>query len=480
MKVSLVNARISNRLRPPLGICYIAAMLEKHGYSVDIFDYFYDLKKQMVEFKKFLAKEKPDVVGFTATTPQIPLVVEMANIVKSFDKKITVVVGGAHPSACPFDFINDKNIDAEIIGEGEYTMLDIVKNIEKGKNLSGIQGVGYIKNGKPHIDKAREPIEDLSELPWPARHLVSRAYFTKRNSLIRGNWMKTTTLMASRGCPARCIYCSAYKVFGRKTHYREPKDVVDEIMFLVKRYGIDSIWFADDTFTVDKKWLSKVCDLLIKRKKPVKWACQARANTIDEAILRKMKKAGCIQVEFGVESGSQKVLNALKKGVKVEHTIRAFDLCRKLKIKTMANFIVGSPEETLEDIELTRRLAKRIKPDFAEFFVLTPFRGTELYDMAKKNKWLKKGDSYYGRESDTHSLNINFTDEQLNNFRNKLFDEFSKSIFKSYVFNFSFVLDLFLYSLRNPVRMFNFSMLLFKGKKISEVGRKIEQDMRIH
>ncbi len=134
------------------------------------------------------------------------------------------------------------------------------------------------------------------------------------------------------------------KVSGRKTRHREPKEVIEEILHLVKEYGIEAIWFTDDTPTVNKKWLGELCSLLIEDGTPIKWACQARANSIDENLLKKMKKAGCIQMEFGVESGSQKVLNALKKGVTVNQTIEAFKLCKKLKIRTMANIMIANPQ----------------------------------------------------------------------------------------------------------------------------------------
>jgi len=209
----------------------------------------------------------------------------------------------------------------------------------------------------------------------------------------------------SRGCPHQCIYCASNLLFGRKVRHRSTENIIAEIKHLVNDYGIDGIKFVDDTFTMDKKRVIDFCKALKKEKVKIKWACMTRVDAISEEILKEMKSAGCVQLDFGVESGSDRILKILKKGTNAEMIKNAFKLVKKHKMKTLATIIVNNPFETREDLERTFKLAKEISADCTLFFYFVPFPGTESYELAEKQGWLK--------ESKDFSENWNFRTAQL-------------------------------------------------------------------
>lgn len=386
MKVCLIYPQTLNHPDHPLGLMYIAAMLEKHGDEVLMLDPRKDYNKE--DFIKKIKEFNPTFIGFTCTTIQTNLAYELAELIKKEMPLVRVVFGGVHPTAMPDEVISKPFVDYVIIGEGEQTFFELCH-----KDSTDIDGLVWKDEGKVCYNKPRQLTENLDELPFPARHLLpSKWYFASK---IRGVWTKmAANIMASRGCPYKCIYCSSHLVFGYKVRYRSTDNVIQELEQIRKDFGVDSVWFADDTFTVRKDWVKELCNKLIaKNWKDFLWCCQLRVDTIDEETLSIMKKAGCIQVDIGVESGSQKVLNILKKGIKIEQIKAAFKLCKKVGVQSFASIIIGTPGETLEDIKLTEQLVKEIKADYTEFFFATPYPGTELYKIAIEKNLINK-DNY--------------------------------------------------------------------------------------
>jgi radical SAM superfamily enzyme YgiQ (UPF0313 family) len=214
-------------------------------------------------------------------------------------------------------------------------------------------------------------------------------YTEPHDSFIRGMIISGSVVFTSRGCPYRCAFCSSRNVFGKSVRCRSAKNVVDEIEFLVNNYGIDGFYILDDTFTVIKKHVINICNELKRRKLDLIWGCETRVNLINTNILRIMKDSGCVQIDFGVESGSQKILNILQKDITIRQIKRAFNLCHKLGIRTYANFMINNPQETFEDIEKTRKLAKTIKPTYSDVWITTPFPGTKLEEMFGVNLTIK-------------------------------------------------------------------------------------------
>ena len=393
MRVSLikVSAIEGDNLAPPLGMLSLAAVLEKAGHKVqfnDIDPDFYDVTGRVEAFN-------PDLIGigFLTNTCQKSL-----NLIKKLKEKMPdkkYFGGGVHATTDPKGILETFGMDFIFSGEGENALKEVCDRLESGKSIEGVRGIAYIEKGGFVENGKGIPVENMDELPFPARHLVDfeKLYLTYPG-VIRGKWCKSTTMMTSRGCPYSCIYCGSHITNSRRVRRRSVDNVITEIKLLIKDYGIEGIFFVDDIFALDHKWTLEFCDKIMKQKIKIIWACQGRVDTVNERVLIEMKKAGCVQMDFGVESGSDRILKILKKGATVAQTKEAFRLCKKVGIRSLATFIVNNPYETKEDLQMTFDLAREIKPDFTTFFFSTPFPGTELYELAMKEGWFEKDKKY--------------------------------------------------------------------------------------
>lgn len=372
----------------PSGLMYLASYLIKYGgYDVNIID----AEAEMLSYNEIQQKIEdlsPNIVGVTATTPLFPKAKKIANIAKKIDKGIKVVVGGPHVSALAKESLDDcTDIDMVVIGEGEVTFYELVKAIENGENeseLYAIKGIGFRDKKGAVLTQNREPISDLDSLPFPARSLVKNELY--RYSALIKDEKKMTTIQTTRGCPFKCIFC--YPMFGRNVRFRSAKSIINEVEDAVNNFGIEFIYFVDDTMTINKKRMFDICNGFIEKglNNKVKWFCTTRVDTVDKELLSKMKKSGCIRVNFGVESGNSEILKIIKKGITVEQVILAFQDAKDIGLEAVAYFIIGHPHETKDTIKDTIKLAKKIDPSHAEFSIMTPFPGTELYKMIQKNE----------------------------------------------------------------------------------------------
>jgi len=398
----------------PLELAYVGAVLERQ-HEVSIIDAPTEGRKNLediagTKYRVGLANEEiasrlkrwsPDVVEI-----HIPFsgwwkaAYEVASTVKDIDKDIITVLSGLHPSARPTDSLKHPNIDFVVIGEAEYTMLELVEALEQGsiKNFKRIRGIGYIKNGKTVVTPQRPVIKDLDSLPFPARHLLPMdTYFAAVKEFpLRGEIRKPwTMIITSRGCPHKCIFCSIHVVMGRKWRGRSPENVVDEIEQVVQTYRIKQIDFADENMTVDKKRMETICDLIVKKGLDIEWYTPngVRADGLDENLLRKMKAAGCKRIRVAPESGVQRVVDQIiKKNLDLKKVENAVILSRKVGIKVGCFFIMGFIGETKEDIEATIKYAcklRRLGADSFYFSYAAPLYGTELYEQAKRGGFLR-------------------------------------------------------------------------------------------
>jgi radical SAM superfamily enzyme YgiQ (UPF0313 family) len=368
---------------PTLGLAYIASVLEKNNFSVGILDMVVEPKSDG-ELEKFLLGAKPTVIGVTAMTPQANDAFKLTSFIKKIWKDSLIVLGGPHATATPESCLGN-SIDMVCIGEGEYTMLDIARYAREGGSLRDIKGIAFKQDGKAVFAEQRELIKDLDELPFPARHLLPITKYTFMQKRADTDFKKSTTMITSRGCPYGCIYCNK-KIFGYKFRARSAKNVVDEMEHLVEKYKVEAIFFEDDTFTLNKKRVAAICDEILDRKLEIEWTSQARVNTITRDLIFKMKKAGARWIEFGVESGSQRVLEILKKKITVQQVRDAFAWSKEAGIKRYAFFMLGIPGETREDIGQTIKLIEEIEPDELQLSILTPYPGTEVWDeFVRKN-----------------------------------------------------------------------------------------------
>lgn len=364
----------SRGLVPPLGIAYIAAVLEKEGYPVKIIDC-KALGLSSEGTKQLLLKEKADIVGVTAMTPTIHGVLETARHAKEAGS--LTIIGGAHIMALPNETMSYDFVDFGINGEGEYVMLNLVKALESKKDYSDIEGLIYKdkKTGKAVINKPAI-VKNLDELPFPARHLLPNH---KYSCVIARRAIQP--VLTSRGCPYQCGFCSKLPS-DTLCRQRDPKLVVDEIEECIRRFGAEEIMITDDTFTLKRDHAVAVCNEMISRGLKIPWQTPTRVNHVDLELLKLMKKAGCRIIRYGVESGNDEVLKTMRKGITKDQVRKAFRWTKEAGIDTFAFFIIGYIGETPETITETINFAKELDPTWVMFLLATPFPQTNLFDLA--------------------------------------------------------------------------------------------------
>ncbi|MFH1229781.1 MAG: radical SAM protein [Candidatus Aenigmatarchaeota archaeon] len=410
-------------MEPPLGICYLAATLEKEGYEVKIIDAEAERLATDALVKK-VEELKPGVIGLTCTTPMVASVKRTSEALKKALPDSKIVVGGPHVTAVPEDLLKESYIDIAAIGEAEHTIVDLVKHIEENKSLKGCKGIAFKEDGKIVKTECRPLIEDVDKIPFPARHLLSIDKYMHATIVSRKTKKNYTNIMSSRGCPFKCIFCGSRTTFGGVARFRTPKLVVDEIEECYNKYDIGMFGFSDDTLTVKKEHISEICNEIIKRKLEIVWFAQARVSTVDKEILELMKKAGCEAVHYGYESGNQEILNNIKKGITLQQAIDATRITKEVGIKIHGYFMIGNPGETEETIKQTIAFAKKLDPDTAQFTMATPFPGTELYEIFLSKSHEIKEFKDYRWYNDAVFVPSGMTKEQLLKLHGKAYREF--------------------------------------------------------
>jgi anaerobic magnesium-protoporphyrin IX monomethyl ester cyclase len=390
MHVTLVNPPYpsgSHKHPPftPLGLGYLAAVLEKNQYEVDVIDC-QALNLSYGEFKNEIGKRQPNIVGITSTTLTYKSGLQIAKIAKETCPNCLTAMGGPHVT-----FWDDKalqecpELDVIVRKEGEITLLELVQKVEAGKSYHDVTGTTCRKDGKIVRNPDRPYIEDLDSLPFPAHNLWPIESLRKYGKVIY-------PLTTSRGCVYWCDFCTAVRMFGRKYRMRSPKNVVDELEFLHNTYQADQFTFYDDAFTVDQSRAEEICHEIRKRKLKIKWDCETRVDMVTKELLLEMKEAGCIAVWFGVESGSQRVIDAMSKGISIAQTMRAVRWAKEVGLMAVTSAILGFPGETKESAWETIKFVEKIDPDDVGYYIATPYPGTPMYDLVKEKGWLKTND----------------------------------------------------------------------------------------
>ncbi len=388
--VTLVNptAPVGAAMHMPfalLGLGYLAAVLEKNNYKVDVIDC-QVLKLSPEDFRSEITKRQPNIVGVTSSTLTYKSALKLVKIAKEACPNCITIAGGPHVTFWDEQALQEcPELDIIVRREGENTMLELAQRIEAEKPYHDVLGTTCRKDGKTVRNPDRPYIEDLDNLPFPARHLWPMEKFRELEDVLY--------LTTSRGCVYWCEFCTTVRMHGRKYRMRTPKNVVDELELLHKTYGINKFTFCDDAFTVDQPRTEEICSEILKRNLKIQWNCGTRVDMITKDLLLKMKEAGCITVWFGVESGTQQVLDAMKKGITPELTIKVLGWVRELGLKPVPNVILGFPGETKKSAWKTIKFVEKIAPDDVGFYnVATPFPGTPMYDIVKEKGWLRVTD----------------------------------------------------------------------------------------
>ncbi|MGD8228153.1 MAG: cobalamin-dependent protein [Desulfobacteraceae bacterium] len=399
MKILLVNPPYSTEerygkdlgkfgpLNEPLGLAYIAATLEKHGHGVSICDA-PALGVTAKGICELIGEGAYDLVGVTMLTPMYARSVEVVKSVREAFSQIKIVVGGPHPTILPSETLTEnKEIDFAVIGEGELTLLNLVETLESGKDPGEMPGIAYRKEGRVIISQPAEMVANLDDLPMPARHLLPMHAYQMTKS--RSQSGHAFTVSVARGCPFNCAFCC--RIFGRKARHHSVERITSEISILLDKYGAREINLEADTLTLNKRFIESLCDGIIQSglNRKITWTCESRVDTVNEDILRKMKEAGCWQISYGVETGSQRLLQVIHKDITLEQIEKTFAITKKMGITIRAFYMLGIPTETREESLKTISFAKKLDARWSQFTLFTPFPGTELYDLAVREEGMK-------------------------------------------------------------------------------------------
>ncbi len=421
----------------PIGLGYVASLLHKNDYWVRVYngEQFSEYEATTVvsykdlveshdkfihglqedshpiwqEVEQYIKKYNPTIVGMGTTTTKMRSAVKIAAISKQINPKIKVVIGGLHSTILPEDMLKSKDVDYAVRGEGEITFLELVKALEKGSSLSAIQGIRGLSykdaKGKQINTPDRPFLENLDELSFPDKNLIIEEQKAKATYRI---------IFCSRGCPYRCNYCNTAAIWGRKVRYHSVQRVIEEIKKIKREEKTDTIQFFDDTFTLSPKWVTELCNEMLKQELNMKWSCLTRLDRLDEKVLTLMKKAGCNGIAMGVESGSQRVLDLVKKDITLEKIFEGQRIINKVGIPWDAFIMLGMPYETKEDMMATLRIMRQLHCRSIILSVFTPYPGTELYQVTKEMGFLSETTDWekYSHQSAENNFNKNVTHEE--------------------------------------------------------------------
>jgi magnesium-protoporphyrin IX monomethyl ester (oxidative) cyclase len=392
----------------PLGLMYLAAVLDKAGYVVELLDAFItDFKPQkngdvvtvgmsFTQIEEEIRNRQPDIVGISGPfTSQIGNTLKVSELAKKVDPNILTVVGGPHVSTVSEEFLKEaKAVDIAVIGEGEYALLEVVEYFEGKKLLSDILGIAYRQNGHITLNAKRPFLENLDELPYPAYHLVDMEYYLTNKMGYRSFQKRAISMVTSRGCPFNCFFCSIHLHMGKNFRTHSAKYVLDHVRYVVDKYNVKHVFFEDDNLTFDLKRFETICDGLIDCKNKIGWDTPngIRADNLNMSLLTKMKLSGATSIFVGVESGDQEILDkVICKSLDLNSVVEFAKTAKQIGLKTGAFYIIGFPGEKKENMQRTVDFALMLKQKYdvdMHLFTATPTYGTKLYERCVANGYL--------------------------------------------------------------------------------------------
>ncbi len=394
----------------PYGLGILAALLEKEGYNVRVLD-INAVREPQAAIEQWLAvNNKWDIIGISGLVTTYRYQKALVPIIRRTNPQARIIAGGGCATSVPELVFEHMDIDVAVLGEGEISLLEVVKTLEGGRSLQGIRGIWYRENGVIYKNEPGENIEDLDSVPFPARHLLPLDRYLENSPILFGpvaqRAKRRLDVITTRGCPFNCNFC--YHMFGRsKIRYRSPENVVEEIEMLIRDYDIDFISFLDENFTASKERVYRFAELIKAKNIKIPWGTSSRVHNVDRELLQVMKDSGCVYLSYGVESGSQEMLAKMNKKATVEQAKRAIELTREVGITAVATFIFGYPGETRQTIRETVKFCQDINMKKG-FFFATPYPGTPLYEQVKSQ--IGDEDKFIDQLADAGEFVINLTD----------------------------------------------------------------------
>lgn len=381
MDILLVNAPVKTRskharLNPPLGLAYIASVLLKNGYRVAAED-FNVTGFNPVRAEKILENSGPSILGISVHTETYPNGLRIAEIAKRVNPDTTVVMGGPHATVLYREVARERDIDIVVRGEGEVTMRELADCLLRGKgSLAEVKGIAYKKDGEITVTPERPFIGDPDELPFPARELFPLPMYE----------LPGQVLMSRGGCPFDCHFCAVNTIWKGDRRFRSPDPVVKEILSLFENFQLEEISFADDTFTLNREHVLRLCEQsrCLRDRFPWRWRCTTRVDRVDNELLEVMHEAGCYSITFGVETGSQKILESIGKKIRREQVIRAVGTSLDSGLEVLCSFMFPHPEDTEETVREQKLFMKQLIAMGAtvSMALTTPLPGTYYYEHA--------------------------------------------------------------------------------------------------
>ena len=467
MKISFIYVQTleGNNVVPPIGLMYVAAVAREAGHVVQ----FMDVGPSEIDVVERVKGFAPELVGLSFLTTEFDKSRNLSHKLREGLPGIKLCCGWVHATVDPESVLRSFGADFCVLGEGELTFIDVCKRIESNRSYEDIKGLCFLKNGKLVTTPRRELIDNLDFIPFPARDLINfSCIYLTFPGVIRGSFIRSTVVMAGRGCCFNCSFCCVEKMFGRGYRLRSPENILDEIIYLQKSYGVKGIYFMDSTLTSNRKWIISFCEEIIKRKMKFIWSGNTRVDTVDMDMLRIMKRAGCIQLDYGVESGSPKILELLNKRILPYKAISAVKMTQKAGIRVGSTFMIGNPCEEIKDLEMTFDLAKKLSSDYTAFFFSVPFPGTRLRKIALERKLVPNNIDYNSqwniRQAEFPLMIENISREDMQRYRAK----FQNYFFLRNYARFSNVvvgLYLLLIMLKNPFQSLRAIKAVFRHKR---------------
>ncbi len=368
-------------LEPPLGLAYLAASLRARGIEVEIVDCLAN-HLSLEEATREILKREPEYVGITAVTIDIYSAAELAKRIKGLVPHITTIIGGVHVTAMPYETMQRfEQFDIAVVNEGEMTVCELINALGKKEDLGAVKGIVFREGKEVRFSSSRTFIENLDTLPIPAWDLLPYLPKYYRSPAYSMDRSPSSSLITSRGCGMGCTFCFQ-GAFGKGIRMHSSEYVIRMIKHLYHKYGIRNIRIVDDNFLLNRKRVMEICEALIREKLDLTFSCLSRVDTINPEMLKILKKAGCWQLIYGIESGSQKILDGVNKKVTLGKIEQALKMTKLAGIRSLGYFMIGFPSETEETIQETINFALRLPLDDFKMNILAPFPGSELYKTA--------------------------------------------------------------------------------------------------